>query len=96
MSDELNPLDALQLESERTLFMFYGYRKAATGERGQGYFKLAHSLAEAIADLMENEGVLDEGGFLVRDAIVTRDDDGEFVVNVELVSLTELFAEGQR
>ena len=34
----------LVVEKERTLFMFYGFRLAATGEVSGGYFKQAHSL----------------------------------------------------
>jgi hypothetical protein len=43
----LDAFDQLVLKSERTLFMFYGYRWAS-GEIGRGYFKLAHSLGAAL------------------------------------------------
>jgi hypothetical protein len=84
---EINAFDRLRLEHERTLFMFYGYRRV-DGSPGHGYFKLAHSLAEALADLQASEGVADEGGYLVRDAFLEMAD-GDAVLHVELISLAE-------
>ena len=78
----------LVIEHERTLFMFYGFRMAS-GEQGGGYFKLANSLSEALADLEANEGVADEGGYLVSDAFLENGEDGP-VLHVELVSLAQI------
>ena len=85
---ELDAFDQLQLEHERTRFTFYGYRMR-DGRQGGPYFKLAHSLAEALADLEANEGVADEGGYLVRDAFLEM---GELepVLHVELISVREI------
>lgn len=80
----LDAFHQLALERERTLFMFYGYRWAR-GDRGGGYFKHAHSLSEALADLDANEGVADEGGYFVKDAFIESTEDGP-VVHVELIS----------
>jgi hypothetical protein len=46
----LDAFDQLVLKSERTLFMFYGYRWAS-GEIGRGYSRLAHSLGAALVGL---------------------------------------------
>jgi hypothetical protein len=89
LGDEINPFNRLQLEHERTLFVFYGYRKA-DGSQGHGYFKLAHSLSKALDDLHANEDVADEGHYLVRDAFLEMDDDGSPVLHVELVSISQL------
>jgi hypothetical protein len=93
----------LQLEKhERTLFVFYGYRWASThkfaGKFGSGYQKLANSLREAMADLQSNSGILDEGGYFVRDAILeVGDGDAESpVLHVELVSVRELVEHAKR
>lgn len=85
----MNAFSQLQLEKERTLFMFYGYRMAATGGVGGGYFKLANSLNEALSDLSTNEGIADEGGYLVRDAFLVMED-GDPSVHVELISVNEI------
>ena len=90
MSDDLDGFQELQLQSTRTLFMFYGYRMARDGELGSGYFKHAHSLNEALADLIANPGVLDEGGYLVRDAFLELGDDDDPCVHVDLLSAREL------
>ena len=94
--DELSAFDRLHLERQRTLFMFYGFRWA-DGRQGGGYFKHAHSLSAALADLSANEGVADEGGYFVKDAFV---EDGELdpetrevgpaTLHVELISLNEI------
>lgn len=83
----------LVLAHERTLFMFYGYR-TANGAQGRGYFKLAYSLSEALADLEENAGVADEG-YLVRDAFLEVPDDDPPVIHVELISLAEIRRRGE-
>lgn len=85
---ELDPLARLEIERERTLFMFYGFRWSANGEPGGVYFKLAHSLSEALADLEANPGVADEGGYLVSDAFLETGE--EPVLHVELTSLAQL------
>jgi hypothetical protein len=84
----IDAFDQLALEHERTLFMFYGFR-TADGRQGGPYFKLAHSLSEALADLHANAGVADEGGYLVRDAFLEAGED-EPVLHVELVSMLDL------
>ena len=86
----LNGFHRLVLQSERSSFTFYGYRMAADGRYGHGYFKLAHSLGEALADLVEeNEGVADMGRYLVRDAFLEASEDGP-VLHVELTSVREI------
>ncbi|MGC2374246.1 MAG: hypothetical protein WA484_10265 [Solirubrobacteraceae bacterium] len=74
---EINAFDQLVLEKERTLFMFYGFRRSRDGSPGAGYFKLAYSLSEALADLVGNPGVANLGGYLVNDAFIEVDEDGE-------------------
>jgi hypothetical protein len=90
---EIDAFDRLQLEHERTLFMFYGFRNT-DGSQGRGYFKLAHSLSEALADLQANPAVADEGGYFVRDAFleISDDDDGDPTIHVELISVQEIAA----
>ena len=61
--------------------MFYGFR-LTSGERGGAYFKLAHSLGEALTDLAANASVADEGLF-VSDAFLEQDE-GEPTIHVEL------------
>ncbi len=85
----LDAFSQLQLEAERTLFMLYGYREAS-GELGRGYFKLANSLSEALADLVNNPDVADEGGYLVRDVILAFDNDGSPLLHVQLTPLQEI------
>lgn len=84
----IDAFDQLELEHERTLFMFYGYRRV-NGEWGSGYFKLANSLSEALSDLHANEGVDSKGGYLVSDAFVEMSE-GDPVIHVELVSILDL------
>jgi hypothetical protein len=93
MSDEIDAFHQLVFEHKRTLFMFYGHRMA-NGNPGGGYFKLANSLSEALADLEANPGVADDGGYLVRDAFIEASEGDEPVVHVELVSLAEILAGG--
>ena len=89
---EVDPFTRLVMEKERTLFFFYGYRWA-NGEQGRGYFKLAYSLSQALADLENNDAVADEGGYFVQDAFVeTEDAGGDPVIHVELISLAGIFA----
>ena len=90
MSDGLGNFKELQLQSEQTMFIFHGYRMAKDGERGHGYFKHAHSLGEALADIRSSPGVLDEGPYLVRDAFLAVEE-GQPVIHVEIVSLREAF-----
>jgi hypothetical protein len=86
----MDPLSRLELEHERTLFMFYGYGTVEGGQ-GSGYFKLAHSLSEALADLEGNPGVADEGGYFVKDLFVAAlEDDDSPTVHVELISLEQI------
>ena len=87
--DELNAFDQLQLEHERTLFMFYGFHMK-DGRLGSGYFKLANSLSEALADLCANGGVADEGGYFVSDAFLEIAEDDIPIVHVELISLQQV------
>jgi hypothetical protein len=89
--NEIDAFDRLQLERERTVFTFYGYRMA-DGRQGRGYFKLAHSLAEALTDLHANTGVADEGGYLIKDAFLEMDAGLTPVLHVELISLREILA----
>jgi len=89
MADEtIDAFTQLALERKRTLFMFYGYR-GADGKQGGGYFKLANSLSEALADLEANPGVADEGRYLVQDAFLEEDDEGD-TIHVELVSVAQI------
>jgi hypothetical protein len=76
-----------ELEAKRTLFLFYGYRESRTGEISTStYFKQAHSLGEALADLHGNAGVMDVGGYVVQDACVVVDEDGSATVHVHLIT----------
>jgi hypothetical protein len=85
------------LEHERTLFMFYGYRMT-DGTMGGGYFKLANSLAEALADLHANDGVDTdrELGYLVRDAFVESSEEEGTTMHVELISLREVMDRAEK
>jgi hypothetical protein len=86
----MHPLDQLNLERERTRFMFYGYR-TTSGEMGRGYSKLAHSLSVALAHLDSDPGVADEGGYVISDAFVeVGDNPNDFAIHVELVSINEM------
>lgn len=88
-----DPFIRLAIEHERTLFVFHGWREAEDGEIGSNYFKLAYSLRSALADLEANTAVEieDEGGYLVRDAFVERDDEsGDPIVHVQLVSVRDI------
>jgi hypothetical protein len=69
---ELDAFSRLQLEHERTQFVFYGHRMR-DGRQGGPYFKLAESLSEALADLWANPAVADEGLYFVNDAFVVRE-----------------------
>jgi hypothetical protein len=82
--NELDAFSRLAAESQRTDFMFYGYRMAEDGRIGPPYFKLAHSLSEALADLKGNPGVASDVYF-IEDAFVTLDEDGMPTVHVQLV-----------
>jgi hypothetical protein len=88
VSEPVDAFSRLQSEHERTQFVFYGYRKAADGSLAGPYFTLAHSLSEALADLMANEG--NQGGYLIRDAFLAADDDGRPALHVQLVSIDEI------
>ena len=85
---DVDAFTRLALERERTQFTFYGFR-TMDGQEGGPYFKLAHSLSEALADLEANPGVADEGGYLVRDAFLEKTE-GEVVIHVELISMEEI------
>lgn len=85
MSDDdgLSVFSRLRIERERTLFMMYGVR-TKDGQTVSGYFKLAHSLSEALADLDYNENVaVPVEGYAVRDLFLEDGEDG-VVVHVEL------------
>jgi hypothetical protein len=92
MADEISTFDRLALEQERTWFVFYGCRDAEDGEPGGPYFKAAHSLAEALADLHSEPRVAAEGGYLVKDAFLVLDEEGpgDHSIHVQLVSLREI------
>jgi hypothetical protein len=93
MTDGIDPFSQLVLERRRTLFMFYGFR-SVNGKREGAYFKHAHSLGEALADLEGNAGIADEGGYLVRDAFVEDvEDDGGAILHVELISTMQILEE---
>ncbi|HEX3510111.1 MAG TPA: hypothetical protein VHT27_03335 [Solirubrobacteraceae bacterium] len=91
MSEDIDAFDRLELERERTLFMLYGARKA-TGGTFRGYFKLAHSLSQAMADLEANPAIAG-GPYLVKDAFVEAEEDDAPTVHVELVSVPDLLAQ---
>lgn len=86
----MDAFSQLVAERQRALFVFYGHR-AISGEPGGPYFKQAHSLSEALADLEGNSGVADEGGYFVRDAFLEHDDGG-LVLRVELISLRQILS----
>ena len=78
-------------EKERTLFVFYGFRMAETGEYAGSYFKQAYSLNSALEDLNANPGVLDDA-HLVLDAFleVTEDD---HILHVQVRGTEEIVAQ---
>jgi hypothetical protein len=71
----------LQIERERELFVFYGFENVDESIPG-AYFKQAHSLSEALADLRANDSVMDHD-YVVTDLFV-ENDDGEVTLHVEL------------
>lgn len=79
-----NAFTRLQLEHERTLFVFYGYRRI-DGSTAGPYLKQAASLREALSDLEANEHIQDGGplGYLIRDAFLVLED-GDPTIHVEL------------
>jgi hypothetical protein len=89
---EMDAFTRLELETQRTVYLFYGFIEAGTGQRGKGYFKQAHSLGEAMADLVSNAGVdaaESQAGYVVRDAVVIVDENGAHV-HVELITPGEM------
>jgi len=94
MAGGVDAFTQLALEHERTLFMFYGFTNP-DGTRGGAYFKLAHSLSEALADLEGNGGVAHPpGGYLVSDAFLEAGEEADEppTVHVELVSVESILA----
>lgn len=87
---ERNPLDALEFETERTLYVFYGYAPSAQDGDGGPYFKSAHSLSHALADLRANPGV-EDAPYVVTDIFVEVEE-GEPTLHVELRDPTDAAA----
>jgi hypothetical protein len=81
----------LVVEHESTLFLFYGYKNTDRSPATTPYFKLANSLSEALADLVENAGTADDAYF-VSDAFLEADEEaGEPpTVHVELISANQI------
>ena len=65
-SDELRRFVPQRLWAHYAL---YGWRRP-DGSPGPPHFTSAYSLREAIEDLMDNEQVADEGGYVVADAVL--------------------------
>ena len=87
----MDAFDQLQIERERTFFTFYGWRRP-DGEPGGPYFKLAHSLSEALADLEENSAIDPDEAYVVTDAFLELGEEGP-TVHVELRSTEAVFHE---
>ena len=81
----MDAFDRLELEHKRTMFCLYG-ALYTDGTRADGvYFKQAHSLREALADLAANPAMLDVD-YLVRDLFL-EETENDATVHVELVTV---------
>jgi hypothetical protein len=84
MTDQLDAFTRLRLESRRTFYVLHGWR-AADGSVGRDYFKQAHSLSEAIADLEANDCSAEDVTHEIVDVFVSDGDDrDDLQVHVEL------------
>jgi hypothetical protein len=86
-SDELRRFVPSRLWAHYAL---YGWRRP-DGTLGPPHFKSAYSLREAIEDLVDNEQVADEGGYVVADAVLDVSmTGGDPTIHVQLISRREL------
>jgi hypothetical protein len=71
-------------------YALHGWRRP-DGSLGPPHFKSAYSLREAIEDLVDNEQVADEGGYIVTDAVLDVSMTGRGpTIHVQLISRREL------
>lgn len=72
-------------------YALYGWQRP-DGSPGPPHFTSAYSLREAIEELMDNEQVADEGGYVVADAVLdVRMSEPGTLIHVQLIPRRGLF-----